>query len=80
LLPGTKGPLAAGDGVREARIVANHGARADLATNRLRLDDEGAQAFGGTADRGDSPAPRMARSKVGRWAACGRDLVAHHPQ
>ena len=55
LLPGAKCQLAAADAVREAQVVADHRARSGLAPDRLRLDDEGAQSFGGAVDRGGKP-------------------------
>jgi hypothetical protein len=52
LLPGPVRQGAAADALRKAKIVADHGACAGLAADRVRFEQDGAQPFRRAGDRG----------------------------
>ena len=86
------GQLATAYAAVEAEIVPNHGARACLAADGPRLDDQRVQAFGGPIDgRGDTGRPGTEHDQVidgsggsdldavGEDHFCHRRLLQHDP-
>src|SRR4051794_19465966 len=60
------GELAAADAALESKVVADHGARTCLSTDRLPFDDDGLQSFRSGVDGG---------RQAGRTCTDHRDIV-----